>query len=188
MTTQASVLQILANPFDYKWTIQGFGMLRTYLDSEHSERLHIWDPDIAVPEVSTIHDHPWDFTSRIFLGQLRNQRYVLDAPHGDKFTTARVRCGAGGGLIGPPRQTVIGQPTDSAEHYGPGDMYSQEAPEFHESFPSPGTVTVITRSFLPSRDIANMCWRTGQWVSGEPRPATREEIEHFVSLTRLHGA
>jgi hypothetical protein len=49
MTTQASVLQILANPFDYKWTIQGFGMLRTYLDSEHSERLHIWDPDIAVP-------------------------------------------------------------------------------------------------------------------------------------------
>lgn len=32
MTTESQINDILAHPFDQMWTLQGFGMLRTYLD------------------------------------------------------------------------------------------------------------------------------------------------------------
>lgn len=185
MSTEARVRDILAHPFDREWSIQGFGMLRTYLDDEHAGRLHIWDVSEAVEDVSTIHDHPWDFTSRIVRGRIRNQRYALhetgESDTGKPFTSAKIRCGEGGGLVSDPRPVQIC--SLGVEVYGPGDTYSMLAPELHESFPDCGAVTVIERSFHADRDIATVCWRTGDWVSAEPRPATRAEVEHFISLT-----
>lgn len=183
-TTESQINEILAHPFDHEWSIQGFGMLRAYLDDEHIERLHIWDLEAAVDEVSTIHDHPWDFTSRIVRGHLVNQRYKLDAPEGlggEWCKTAKIRCGEGGGMLSEPRATFV-RPQPH-ERYKPGESYAMEAPEFHESFPARGTVTVIARSFHADRDVATVCWsRRGEWVSAEPRPATRAEIEHFTLL------
>lgn len=184
MTTESQINGILAHPFDREWSIQGFGMLRTYLDDEHTERLHIWDVDTAVEDVSTIHDHPWDFTSRIVRGEIRNQRFVMHDPASGhpEFFSARIRCGEGGGLVSEPaRVTICSQ---GVERYEAGGTYSMLAPELHESFPSQGAVTVISRSFHADRDIATVCWRTGDWISAEPRLATRSEVEHFIGLAR----
>lgn len=181
--TESLIDDILAHPFDRDWSIQGFGMLRTYLDDEHVGRLHIWDTDTAVDEVSTIHDHPWDFTSRIVRGEIRNQRFVMhDSETAPKFYTARIRCGEGGGLVSEPKLAAIC--SEGVERYEAGGTYSMLAPELHESFPSRGAVTVIERKFHADKDIATVCWRSGEWVSAEPRPATRDEIEHFISLAR----
>jgi hypothetical protein len=184
MITESAINDILANPFDREWTIQGFGMLRTYLDDEQVQRLHIWDTSAAVEDVSTIHDHPWDFTSLILRGAIRNQRFALhemgESDTGKPFTSAQIRCGVGGGLLSDPRPVRIC--SLGVEAYGPGDTYSMLAPELHESFPSRGAVTVIKRSFKADRDIATVCWKTGAWVSAEPRSATRAEIEHFMSI------
>lgn len=180
--TESAVREALANPFDREWSIQGFGMLRTYLDPDQVHRLHIWDTGQGVKEVSTVHDHPWDFTSRIIAGSLVNQRYLIDSTTGEPFWAARLRCGVGGGLVEAPQKTLI--ETLPAEHYGTEDVYSQTAPEFHESFPTSGTVTVISREFKADRDLATVCWQDGDWVSAEPRPATEDEIRHFVRLAR----
>lgn len=179
--TDARIRAIVRHPFDHDgWTVQGLGMIRLYLDPEQRERLHIWDPGSATPDVSTIHDHPWNFTSRIVVGRLENQRYVVDGREPGDFLMQRLRCGIGGGLIDEPRRvTVVGHPLET---YYPGDRYHQDADEFHESIPSPGAVTVITRDFRGNRDVATVCWRTGDWVSAEPRPATRDEVVHFTNL------
>lgn len=188
MVTDAQILEILCHPLDHEWQVQGLGMLRTYLDAEGVERLHIWGRSVALTgyeaDVSTIHDHPWDFTSSIRAGHMVNQRYDLFpyAPTVSHFKgfTAAIKCGAGGGLLGEPTPTYIMPYTP--ENCYPGDRYTQEAVEFHESLPVPGTVTTIRRTFHAERDVAHVAWYRGGWVSAEPRPATQHEIELFVAL------
>lgn len=186
MPTDSLINDILDNPFALTWTIQGFGMLRAYLDSAEVHRLHIWDTETAVPEVSVIHDHPWDFNSRIHRGTVINQRYLLDA--GGAFVqpiqTAKIKTGEGGGIVSGVRTALLAELP--FETYLPGDTYHMDAPELHESIPSRGAVTVISRKFHTTRDdqFATVCWRSGDWVSAEPRLATRAEVEHFVYLAR----
>lgn len=187
--TESLIDDILDNPFDREWSIQGFGMLRTYLDDERVGRLHIWDQEQAIEDVSTVHDHPWDFTSRIVRGYVKNVKFrFLGDRHlgGGHMRVAKIRCGEGGGITEDLGRQRIGM--DRTDIFGPGDAYSMFAPELHETFTSPGAVTVIERSFHADRDIATVCWREGEWVSAEPRPATRHEIEHFVRLAKRAGA
>lgn len=184
MATESQVRAILARPLDHEWTLQGFGMLRCYLDNEGVERLNIWDPGSAVDEVSTVHDHPWDFDSQIFFGEMGNQRYVVsDHTHARtaEFNMQRLIAGIGGGLIGAPWRTNLA--LESFELHKSGDRYHQDAPELHESAPAAGTVTVITRRFHADRDTATVAWQRGGWVSAEPRAATQDEVMHFISLT-----
>lgn len=54
--TKLFVKTILSNPENFKWSIQGLGMLRVYLSDE--VRLHIWDSRFKVPGVSPLHNHP----------------------------------------------------------------------------------------------------------------------------------
>lgn len=169
---------ILADPTKHEWTVQGFGFIRCYLDRDRVQRLNIWDPTQATDEVSTIHDHPWDFGSRIIYGTLHNQRFVSQ-PSGELYNFSLLKPGEGGHLIGTPgKMRLNAQPLET---YNAGDTYSQTRKELHESTPEPGCVTVITRQFH-EQDIATVCWRAGEWVSAEPRPATLGEIAYFVSL------
>lgn len=180
MTTESEVLAILRDPYHRKWTIQGFGMLRLYLADDEVERLHIWDQSMSVEDVSTVHDHPWDLTSRIISGRMGNQRYVRDLV-GDQWNAVRIRTGEGGHVLADPEHWLL-RPLET-EVYEPGESYHQDAPEIHESLPTPGTVTVVERTFSRKRDVATSCYRdTPDWVSAEPRPATVLEIEHFVRL------
>jgi len=189
--TESTVRKVLQHPYDYRWTVQGFGMMRTYLDPDEVHRLHIWDTNCAVPDVSVIHDHPWDFDSRIYSGTVINQRYRF-ADEVDGLDTApmrigRIKTGEGGGLDpASVHDTWLAVP--EAEEYLPGDSYHMDRPELHESIPSPGAVTIISRKFYTARDdqFATVCWAAGaEWVTAEPRPATREEIEHFIKLVDL---
>lgn len=181
MIAESKIDEILNSPFDYEWSIQGFGMLRTYLDTEHVQRLHIWDPQEAVIDVSTIHDHPWDFKSLVVRGTLQNQRYNVTPADDGNYESMQIVCGIGGHTIGNSVPThVVGTPIET---YVSGDTYNMEAPEFHESLPSRGAVTVIERKFHVERDIATVCY-TGEWVSAEPRLATKDEITHFINLVK----
>lgn len=192
----SEIKQILEDPLSYPWTIQGFGMLRLYLTTDEIWRLHIWNQDLAVEDVSTVHDHPWDLDSRIISGILGNQRYQrVDDDHllatpgpTEAWNAVLIRTGEGGHPLEEPEPWVLAR--QDYELYHPGDHYHQDAPEIHESIPHPGTVTVVKRTFSRKRDIATSLYKdTPEWVSAEPRPATPEEVMHFttVALERWNG-
>lgn len=180
MATESEVLAILRDPFGLDWSIQGFGMLRLYLGGDQIERLHIWDQEMAVENVSSVHDHPWDLDSRIISGTLRNQRFVRDDDNGEPWQAVLIRTGEGGHVLKP--HTPWSLRALDVETYQPGEQYHQDAPEIHESIPERGTVTVVRRTFSRPRDIATSCFKEGSWVSAEPRTATKEEVERFVAL------
>lgn len=183
MTTEADVLAILKDPHrsDLRWSLQGFGMLRTYLAADEVERLHIWDIGMSVEDVSTVHDHPWDLDSLIISGRLQNQRFVRSTQtQDDLWNFASIRTGEGGHILNVEPQVRLA--AGEVESYGPGERYHQDAPEIHESTPDRGTVTLVNRTFSQKRDVANVYWIAGEWGSAEPRPATPDEVQHFVDL------
>lgn len=169
---------ILNRPFDdaRKWTVQGFGMMRTYFGDGDAWRLNMWDPRLAVPNVSTIHDHPWNFESWIISGSLVNQRYKKYAP--TIFTPSHhfqsIKTGEGGGPVGEPESALLAP--YHPEKYKAGDIYRQKRNEIHESFPSDGAVTLNLRTKRDGEN-ARVFWPHGQkWVDAIPRPATAPEI------------
>lgn len=190
------VLGILRNWVNYRWSLQGFGMLRTYVTKEL--RIHVWDSRFTVKDVSTIHDHPWHFESRVVAGRLVNTRYrVHPCSHDDvqvealrlrvPFIKERIVCGPGGGqLDGGQRVWLV--PCEP-ETYEVGDTYQQRADEVHHTWCEDGTVTVVYREFLPDAEHANVFYKADErWVSAEPRDATPDEISTIVdlALTRKH--
>jgi hypothetical protein len=180
-----SIRKILEGADVFRWTLQGLGMLRLYLNDE--VRLHVWDPTFAFPAVSPIHDHPWDFDSYILAGVLTNRIYLTDSRRGGYHShkVMKIRCGEGGTSVEEPQLTsiVIG----SVRRYVDGQRYSQRAHEIHETQAERGTVTIVTRTFVGDRDHANIYWRReDEWGSAEPRPATPEEVKLITTyaLTR----
>lgn len=71
------VRPILADPLadGREWTIQGLGMLRTYLGDDKTNRLHVWHSGAQVPDVTMMHTHPWAFTSIVLAGLVRDTEY-----------------------------------------------------------------------------------------------------------------
>lgn len=171
-----------------EWTAQGFGFLRTYFgpaDAPKKFRLNLWNHRFGVPNVSTIHDHPWDLTSLIVAGQTLNQRYRMFAARSGPrpmigpthdFTT--IKTGVGGGL----EKSEIGYCTLEKyplESYHPGDSYKQHAEEIHETKFLDGTVTLNER--IGDTEHARVFWPAGtEWVDAIPRPATRDEVADAV--------
>jgi hypothetical protein len=74
---QTLVRNILEHAADHPWRIQSIGVLALWLDDQRSSRLHVWDPEGAIGD-PPIHDHPFDFTSTVIVGELVNTRYVQD--------------------------------------------------------------------------------------------------------------
>jgi hypothetical protein len=171
------VKKILEHPLRYDWTLQGLGMLRLYLDDER--RMHVWDDRYSVDDVSQMHTHPWNFESFIVAGEVTNQLYheVSNTvmPEGSlQYNKQKIFCGTGGGLIGEPEKTWLAARRPNT--YGEGCTYYELADEIHISNPKRGTVTIVTREFLADNDHAYVFWKNGDWVSAEPRPATKGEI------------
>lgn len=148
-------------------------MLRLYLSKE--VRLHVWDSSFKVTNVSTIHDHPWEFDSIIIAGGLEQERFIESAT-GEAYSFSVLRCGAGNCERSTPKITHLQkQPKES---YTEGDSYTQSREEIHNSIPLDGTVTIITRRFTSKdEDHARVFWKEGDWVSAEPRPASVHEIK-----------
>ncbi|MNU33630.1 hypothetical protein D3C71_221930 [compost metagenome] len=190
--TRALVRSILEEavkrPGDRGWTLQGFGMLRAYLSDDM--RLHVWCPDLAVPGVSTIHDHPWRFSSFVIAGIVENFRYEVDyedpvdAENVRNLTEAGWQAFMARNIIPGQGLSVVGEDTPvwirrlGLERVRAGAWYFQEPQEVHESRPAPGTVTLIQRQRV-GEDVARTFYPRGaQWVSGEPRAATNAEVVH----------
>lgn len=167
---------ILEFPERHEWSIQGFGMLRTYLAPDL--RLHVWDPDFRVQDVSDIHDHPWNFESIVLSGSIENRRYrIRPSDATPTHWQGRIVCG--------PNPVEHGAKDIRSVHleqwcegiFRPGDTYKMQADELHASIPTPGCVTLIQRTKAdkdPER--AFVYWPLGtNWISAEPRPATPSE-------------
>ena len=102
---RAMVHTILADAQMHRWTIQGFGMLRMYIPAPNNPkrfRLNLWNSALAVPGVSIMHDHPWDFDSWVINGNFRNVRYVEDHYNGDDFKFMTIKCGEDGCAMSEP--------------------------------------------------------------------------------------
>lgn len=178
------VARILRDPCA-NWSVQGFGMMRTYFgppDNLKEFRLNIWDSRLAVPNVSTIHDHPWHFDSIVIAGQFNNQRYDLVADNsvpsfGEReFAYTTIKTGEGGGPEKSPTRYAILTPF-MRENYFPGDRYHQDANEIHETLYKDGCVTLNKRTRVGDGEHARVFWPSGtDWVDAEPRAATPAEI------------
>jgi hypothetical protein len=181
---RAMVRPILEAPLYYHWTVQGFGMLRTYIDGNKVWRLNVWNKALVVPNVSTIHNHPWHFESWIIAGRFANRRYT-EEQIGTAYSVATIKTGEGGGVRS--ETTAVSLRSHGDEMYRPGDHYKQRADEIHESFYSNGCVTLNKRERVGDGEHARVYWPAGlEWVDAEPRAATEEEITTTAGLA-LYG-
>lgn len=182
---------VLAHPERYEWSLQGFGMLRTYVSREL--RLHVWDDRFRVPNVSDVHDHPWDFESLVLSGSLTNIPYCVvqlgDGAYAPDHHEGRIVCGPSTDVKTAERITpdVYLSPGD-VRTYGPGDVYSQKADEVHRSQCERGTVTLVARTWTgkdPERAL--VYWPLGtEWTSAHPRPATDRERDEICAYAYEH--
>ncbi len=171
---QALVRTILEHAADHPWRLQGIGLLGLRLDDRRQHRLHVWDPD-ACDGDAPIHDHPYDFTSTVIVGQLTNTRYV-EHPTGEAYGRQR---------FAPNdehhRRTDTVRLIGTSTLLSSGERYQQVADELHDSHQTPGTVTII-RCTWRERPELTVCLRPGApWVSGQARPATPDEIKRITT-------
>ena len=168
------VLKILRRAHDFPWRMQDIGLLGLPLDDRREHRLHVWDPSYCIGE-PPIHDHPYDFTSRIIAGELTNVRYQED-PEGEEHVRFRY----------PPdseieRRSDAVRLNSTSTTYSEGGGYHQRAPELHASWQQPGTVTVIRCTWVEVPELT-VCYRDeGSWLTGRGRAARPDEIDSFVT-------
>jgi hypothetical protein len=105
--------------------MHGIGMLRTYLNPDRTLRLNLWHRELLNPGISTMHDHPWPFTSRIIAGKLTNQRFsrcTKNSVGAFLMQEGRVTCGGGfNGIEGEPE--IISLYAHPPEIYTAGMAY-----------------------------------------------------------------
>jgi hypothetical protein len=172
---KALVHQVLVHAEAYPWVLQDIGLLGLRLDQHREYRLHLWDPSSCVGE-PPIHDHPFDFESRIIAGEMINTRYSEDqagieyrriryAPDNedDRRTTDTVRL------------------SGTVTTYTESGHYVQLAHELHDSRQIPGTVTIIRRTFKDVGELTVCLPDDAPWVSGRSRPATSDEVKQFAA-------
>lgn len=172
--SKALVLTILRHAEDFPWRMQEIGLMGLRLDDRREYRLHLWDPSSNVGD-PPVHDHPYDFTSTIIVGELTNTRYQEDSA-GDEY--ARFR-------YSPPaedqRRSDTVRLSGSATTFTEGAQYRQLAHELHTSWQQPGTVTAIRCSWVEAPELT-VCFRDeDSWSTGRGRDATGEEIKTMAA-------
>ena len=180
---QALVRTILEHAADYPWRLQGVGLLALRLDDRREHRLHVWDPDGGDGD-PPIHDHPYDFTSTVIVGELTNTRYVED-PTGDEYCRERY--------------SPENEERPANRHGAPGRHLDHASAPAIATTSSPTSCTAAARSRAPSPSSAapgvdrpelTVCRRPGApWVSGQARPATPDEVTRITTAALdLFGA
>jgi hypothetical protein len=176
------VVQLIARSLITDWSLQGLGMFRMYLSKK--VRLHVWAPSkFAVENVSTIHTHPWDFTSTVIAGAITDVVYsdepvivggIAQTEHATHHKQ-QIVCGPGGGVSGDASWVKLFMRMRC--EYKANQSYQRRANEIHESCPKDGTVTIIEREFHEDSEHAYVYYPYKKsWVSAEPRPATSDEV------------
>lgn len=176
------VKYILENPFDYGWELQGFGMLRTYIDK--NTRLQIWLNDFIVPGVTDVHTHPWDFTSTIYQGSIINHVFVDHeltdkVEGGENYDRCLILTGENAYV---KERTLVKLTNWSNLDYYRGDMYYHYKNAPHRIDFMDGTITILTKGNINPDNLAYSYTKPGEeWVSAAPRLATPEEINTFIN-------
>lgn len=184
---EETLLEILKNPFNYEWEVQGFGMMRTYI--AENTRLQIWNSDLVVENVTDIHTHPWDFYSTILQGKIINIKYKECAKSyykAKKYSRCLIETGENAYvkeakevyLRKSGRYTYEYNRKDCKEYT---DIYTHKKHIPHKIKFVDGTITVLTKinisENIHDRKLAYSYVKDGMdWVSAVPRPATKEEI------------
>ena len=171
---RALVRTILEHAADYPWRLQGIGLLALRLDDRREYRLHVWDPDGCVGD-PPIHDHPYDFTSTVVVGELVNTRYAED-PSGDEYCRERYAPSDE-----DDRRTDVVRLVGTSTTLVPAISTTSSPPSCTTATRPPGTVTIIRCSWRDRPELT-VCLRPGApWVSGQARPATPGEIKRITT-------
>lgn len=167
------------------WTVQGFGMVRTYLDGDQRWRLNIWDERLATMGANRIHDHPWDFVSTILCGCIVNRRFVFrETAAESSHQYKEIVTGPDGYDASEPKHCLL-MPTRE-EIYRAGYSYKQRRDEVHETIAEPGTVTINDRSPPSPGYKARVFWPSGySWTAARPRPATSAEVAAAIEAAMV---
>lgn len=169
---------LIINPH-HNWQLQGMGMFRLYLAKEW--RLHVWDNTFKTPNVTMLHNHPWDFESHIVCGRITNVVYQKKEnllPTHDERT---IVCGPGGGECEKPATPVSLRLIRSDDYYA-GEVYGEKASDIHETIYENGTITLVKRTFKEDTEHALVYPLHGKpWVSAEPRKAEPWEVAQALS-------
>lgn len=194
--TRDEVRDLLEHPERCQWQVQGFGMLRTYLEGPTEPRLQVWDQRLATWHNNAIHDHPWAFTSVIVAGVLFNQRFDITTyqkhlepdMQGRGLTnghmTEIIPGTRGGQLSERPVRPCSIRPKP-VEVYSMGDTYSQTHREMHLTRYQQGTVTLIERFDREEADLARIAWyggKTEQPPFVNPYEASPQQVERTLRL------
>jgi len=172
--SKALVLAMLQHAEEFPWRMQDIGLMGLRLDDRREHRLHVWDPSDCIGE-PPIHDHPYDFSSTIIVGELTNTRYEEDYA-GDEYVRFRYSPGAEG-----ERRSDTVRLTPTATTFTERNHYRQFAHELHASSQRPGTVTAIRCSWVEAPELTVCVRDEGSWRSGQGRDATCEEIKSFTA-------
>lgn len=173
------VRNLLEHPDGYPWRMQNVGLLALRLDERREYRLHVWDPDRCIGD-PPVHDHPFDFTSTVIVGEMTNTRYVED-PNGIEYARHRYRPGAE-----DARRTDSVRLTASETVVASGESYRQRSNELHGSGQVPGTVTLLQFGPIEERELT-VCLAPGApWVSVGARPATAAEVKRITGNALDH--
>lgn len=153
---QKAVLQFIEDtPLD-AWRNHGIGMIQAYLheNTEPEVRIHIWHHSLIRPglhENGSIHDHRFDMTSDVILGELTEKVYTptLDA-EGDWEPWSIVNARSAGKENGydgdcTPTGDRFSLSTEERTHRE-GYSYTLPRGVFHESAAKALTITVCTMS------------------------------------------
>ena len=169
------VRNILQHAVAYPWKYQDIGLLVLRLDEHREYALHVWAPDRCIGP-PPIHDHPFDFVSKVIVGEITNTRYAED-PSGTKYVRERYSPANEESRIADYIQL-----SSNVESLREGDEYAQMANELHDSHQLPGTVTIIHRGAFREAGELTVCrLEKAAWVSGASRTPTTAEV---MDITR----
>lgn len=168
---------ILENATAFNWSLQGLGMLRLHMADE--TRLHVWDLRFAFPGASPIHDHQqWALRSTVISGRLENHLYI-EGSSGEDYRYATLKAGYNCYFKHDPMPIRLLHCTPAI--YYPGDSYSQEPQEIHQTVPENGTVSIMVKTPTADPEAARVFWPAGsEWGSAEPRAATMAEVTEIT--------
>ena len=178
------VKKILNNPLDYEWELQGFGMLRTYIDKD--TRMQIWLNSFIIQDVTDIHTHPWDFTSCIYQGRVSNFIFKEDSGYFNTAETFYDKCyiltGENAYVKSKEKVNLIRTKICT---YLKGETYVHSKVVPHRINFKDGTITILTKMNKEEHNSAYSYVRAGgEWVSAAPKPATKKEILTFIDAAK----
>lgn len=147
-----------------KITLHGLGFVQIQLQG--SQRMHVWHPELprrTCFEHSAIHDHRFDFTSRVLIGTQRNIEYAdIWSDEGEfvMYLHEGARSPNGGRPWTPDGRTDMAVLHDDL--INAGGWYRQQAYKYHRTEPAgDGRVATIMQKTYEGQKGAHSTCRHG---------------------------